>query len=332
MTKITNEHKIKIEAYREANWGYGKIATHLGYSRSTIAKHCQKIVALKNLPPRLKLYKGKIQGRKRLEIKQFILYNPKATLEDIKVACDLDCCISTIWSYLQKYGMLLKKAKYKIIISNTNKELRVAFCRDMLSKSDDFLNSIMFSDETIVKSRKNGDVVVYRAPPGKEYFEPSNSSTSKSVMFWGLISKYHYGPLVQIIGKNTGSKYITTLTENLLPEIRDAEGPVVFQQDNATIHKTPAVISFFNENSIEYLKWPPQSPDLSPIENIWNVMKMKMKAQRPKPRTHAKMRDAMLEIWTDLVNNDNGIRLSLVSGFKDRLVTCLKNKGELVKI
>jgi hypothetical protein len=34
---------------------------------------------------------------------------------------------------------------------------------------------------------------------------------------------------------------------------------------------------------IDVLEWPPQSPDLSPIENLWNAIKMKMKALKPRP-------------------------------------------------
>jgi hypothetical protein len=44
-----------------------------------------------------------------------------------------------------------------------------------------------------------------------------------------------------------------------------------------------------DEMSNILLEWRPQSPDLSPIENIWNVLKMKMKALT---RSHARMREA----------------------------------------
>ena len=143
----------------------------------------------------------------------------------------------------------------------------------MLEKDDDFLASIWFSDETIVKSRPNGEVVLFRSFEGSEWYEPSNGSGGKSVMFWGCVSKNAYGPLVEVIGKNTAGSYIETLEDYLLSEIEASTDRVIFQQDNASIHKTPAVCTFLEENQVETLKWPPRSPDLSPIENLWNCMK-----------------------------------------------------------
>ena len=225
--------------------------------------------------------------------------------------------------------MQCKVAKKKIIISNQNKKKRIDFAKKMIAKTDLELAQIWFSDETIVKSRPNGKIILYRCPPGCEYFEPSNASGSKSVMFWGVISKEAYGPLVEVKGKNTAESYIETLKTYLLPEIQLAEGPVLFQQDNARIHKTRAVMSFLGKNRIETFEWPPQSPDLSPIENIWNAMKMKLKRMKPRPRSHANMRNAMLKIWSEL---DDDLRVDLFQTFRSRLEKCLKAKGDLIKI
>jgi hypothetical protein len=288
--KINNELSTKIEALREAGLGYGRIAKQLELKRGTVAKHCQKKDHLSKLPPKEARYQGSIKDRNCLKIKQFILANPTATLGDIHGACELTVSVSSLWRYLKHNDLQLRIAKKAICVSDVNKEKRVAFAKEWVRKPDEVLESIWFSDETMVQSRPNGEVVTYRAPKGSGWVEPSNSSSGKSVMFWGVVSRQAYGPITEVIGKNTALNYVETLKETLLPELEVAQGPVIFQQDNAPIHKTDAVMAFLEENQIETIEWPPQSPDLSPIENIWNVLKMKMKALRPRPRTYARMR------------------------------------------
>ena len=328
MTKIKTEQKIAINALRRAGIGYGKIAKQLELEKSTVAKFCQNQALIDAIGPKVKFSRAAIKGRNLLRIKRFIECNPLATLEDIKLALDLEVSTKTISLHLKKAGLPTRVAKRKIVISEVNKKKRMDFCRSMLEKDDEYLASIWFSDETIVKGRPNGEVVLFRSVKGSEWYEPSNGSGGKSVMFWGCVSKNAYGPLVEVIGKNTADTYIDTLQDYLLPEIEAANGRVIFQQDNASIHKTQAVTTFLEENRIETLKWPPQSPDLSPIENLWNCMKMKMKARQPRPRSHASMRDACLEIWQGF---DDSLRIKLINSFRERCRLCLEAKGELIK-
>lgn len=46
-----------------------------------------------------------------------------------------------------------------------------------------------------------------------------------------------------------------------------------FQQDNARIHTTPAVLQWFEQNLVTLYPHPPYSPDLNPIENVWSLLK-----------------------------------------------------------
>ena len=48
---------------------------------------------------------------------------------------------------------------------------------------------------------------------------------------------------------------------------------VIFQHDNATIHKAVIVSNWFVQQHFQVLQWLPKSPDLIPIENVWGRLK-----------------------------------------------------------
>ncbi len=56
----------------------------------------------------------------------------------------------------------------------------------------------------------------------------------------------------------------------------------IFQQDLAPAHTAKSTKSWLNDHSVGVLDWPANSPDLSPIENLWGITKRKMRNKRPK--------------------------------------------------
>jgi len=67
------------------------------------------------------------------------------------------------------------------------------------------------------------------------------------------------------------------MQEVIIPEGKRLIGDdFILQQDNAPIHTAKIVKKFITDSNIQYLVWPPQSPDLSPIENVWAWLKMKI--------------------------------------------------------
>ncbi len=51
----------------------------------------------------------------------------------------------------------------------------------------------------------------------------------------------------------------------------------IFQQDLAPAHTAKGIKSWFNGHGVTVLDWPANSPDLNPIENIWGIVKRKMR-------------------------------------------------------
>ncbi len=75
-----------------------------------------------------------------------------------------------------------------------------------------------------------------------------------------------------------------------------------FQQDNAPCHKAQIISDWFLEHDNEFtlLKWPPQSPDLNPIEHLWDVVEREIRIMDVHRTNLQKLRDAIMSIWTKI--------------------------------
>ena len=82
--------------------------------------------------------------------------------------------------------------------------------------------------------------------------------------------------------------YTQILQWYLVPFVRAnfADGTHCFMQDNNPKHKSCTAQNFFEANSINWWKTPPESPDLNPIENLWHELKEHLRA-RVKPHNKA---------------------------------------------
>jgi hypothetical protein len=54
------------------------------------------------------------------------------------------------------------------------------------------------------------------------------------------------------------------------------EGPFIFQHDNSLVLKVRSIQKWFVEISVEELDWPAQSPDLNPIERLWDELEHRL--------------------------------------------------------
>ncbi len=141
----------------------------------------------------------------------------------------------------------------------------------------------------------------------------SNKSKSQGLSWYGVVSV----PLAKVTCTSVMAplmlkKYIEILEHNMLPSRRHLfQGrPCIFQQDNAKPHSAHITKSWLQRKSVRVLDWPACSPDLSPIENVWRILKRKMRQRRP--RTVAHLKTCLQEEW-DKITPENTSSLGVFS-------------------
>ena len=148
---------------------------------------------------------------------------------------------------------------------------------------------------------------------------------SPAVTVWGGMSKLGLTPLVCVTGNISSVKYCDILGEGLLNSTIATNGiPYEFQQDNATPHTSAFTRDWFRRHHVTTLEWPAASPDLNPIENVWQVMKDRV--EKLQPHQIADWRATFLETWAGLSQNyiDN-----LVTSMPHRIEQCIERQGGL---
>ena len=98
---------------------------------------------------------------------------------------------------------------------------------------------------------------------------------------------------------------------------------LVFQQENAPVHKSEVVRNFLAQKQWEVLDWPAYSPDLNPIENIRAIFKKSLRGQIV---TWENLEEKVMEVWNSI--NPDVVR-NLYSSYENRLVKVIKNHGSL---
>ena len=116
-----------------------------------------------------------------------------------------------------------------------------------------------------------------------------------SVMVCGGISHGLKSPLIVITGNLTDVRYRDEILRPVaVPFVQQHH--LIFQQDNARPHVARVCQDFLANHNINPLDWPLYSPDLSPIEHLWDEMDRRVRGRRNAPATLDQLRAALMEV------------------------------------
>ena len=146
---------------------------------------------------------------------------------------------------------------------------------------------------------------------------------------WGAISWFGKSKLVILdIEEQINSKLYCDLVLGkaglaLWKKTKRARKNTIWQDDGARYHISKATTAYREKLGIKRMKWPAQSSDLNPIENIWHLMKLRISKQRHQIHNKEEMKKVLQEEWDNIPLT---YICKLISGMSKRRAEVIKQR------
>lgn len=336
--QMSPEEKARALGLLEAGVKRKEVAKRLGVSERTIST--LKSRSLNNKVPSRKVGTG--------------IMNKKTTTKDIKIIAqelESDPMITARrikeknhkkLSHLSSRTIsriILKDLKMpsfvcaqKPRLTTKKKSERLAFAKRHQNKSKIWWSNVMFSDESLFECGRTKAQRRVRRKHGEGRFEDKNTVTSdqhpKKLMIWASFTGKQGQGCLKIYEPNKTMKtadYLEVIENNLKPSMKKHKTKV-FLHDRASIHISKESQEKIKEEKLEQVLMPATSPDINPIENVFAILKAKMKDQDV--FTDRKLRRKIEAEWKKL---GNSYFRTLSDSMPRRLKAIIKAEGCMTK-
>ncbi|KAJ8895023.1 hypothetical protein PR048_000332 [Dryococelus australis] len=142
-----------------------------------------------------------------------------------------------------------------------------------------------------------GNAKLAKTPGSEESLKRKASDIMLMPGMRGMV--YESRPLVFVRGSMNTDAYCNILDNEMLPTLWRFYGmdPCYFQDDNARCHVSRTTMQWYADNNVRRLDWPVQSPDLNPIEHLWDELDRQVRARQALRKSIAQLMEWLQEDW-----------------------------------
>lgn len=215
--------------------------------------------------------------------------------------------VTTVKRRLREANLHGRVAVRKPLLRRGNRQKRLHWARTHRNWTVDDFKNVLWTDESKFEVFGQTRRVFVRRSKGErmlpECIVPTVKQGKSSVLVWGCFSNAGTGDLVQINGIMKKENYLKILQDNAIPSgVRLIGNNFVFMHDNDPKHTAIICKNFLNgkqeDNILKIMDWPPQSPDLNPIELLWDELDRRVRKVCPTSKTN--LWNIIQDQWTNM--------------------------------
>ena len=276
---LTRDQRLQVLTLRSAGWTYEKIANHLKITHRQVQTACQS-----EHPTPVKR-KGRNPTLNPQQIEELITFVCSSRTNRLMSYIHLASGPFAQWDVgefvirhaLYKEGFRRWVARAKPPISEANRIKRLRWAEEHLSWTREQWSQILWTDETWITGGRHRRQWVTRRK-GEE-LDPTcvldKVRRRRGWMFWGCFNGVKKGPSL-FWEKEWGTINQVSYCERIVPIIDGwirLNPGLQLMQDGAPGHSAGNTTQELASRIIVPIFWPPYSPDLNPIETVWNWIK-----------------------------------------------------------
>ena len=250
--------------------------------------------------------------------------------KQIKADLDLDVSDRTVRRRLDEAGISGRVSRKTYPFSEVHIRKRLSFGNGYRNWTVDQWATVLFSDETHVEMGEHGQIWVQR-PIGAAFdyqYMSHKVPHPDRVFIWGCFCKAGVGCIAIFQHKLNATYMKKILVKNLFrsaklyfPEPTDHWW---FLQDNDPKHKSRLVQNWLFSKGVRCIDFPPYSPDMNPIENLWYDLKKRVGA-----RNGRTVDELIQHIEHEWEATDTDFLVSLVESMPDRCQAVIDKQGHM---
>ena len=254
--------------------------------------------------------------------------DPGLTSPELVAITNANICARTLRRRLKNMRFNNRKRPSAIFLNDIHRQKRLQWAQNHVLWREPRWRYVVWSDEaSICAKQKDGRLKIWMRDGHKvptDLIVPLCQGGGARLLIWGAI--WIGGKSCLFVSRTTmnSERYVELLNDFVLP-IKDELGDrMVFMDDNAPPHTSRRTVAHKQEIGLRCMTWPPRSPDLNPIENVWACLKRTVRRRILPHDDVNRLEQLVHQAWDEVPQQ---LIDDLIRGMNKRIGSVLQHHG-----